>query len=229
MAATSGGTPATGARRAQIIDATIETVAELGFARTTFARIADRGGLSSTRLISYHFESKADLMQAVIADVYRSINDSLIERMRAAPATRPIQPPSDRPAQPPPESAGAELSAYIIGVVRYLDGHRTRMRAFQSIVAALHDEAKNPAVVQADPHGAVMSHVQDILRRGQDSGEFRVFDPLVMATMIQRPLEALPLLLESRPELDLDAYAAELVTAVDLATRRPARPARAPR
>lgn len=220
MAATSSGAPATGARRAQIIDATIETVAELGFARTTFARIADRGGLSSTRLISYHFAGKADLMQAVIGDVYRSINEFLIGRMEAEPATRPIQQPPDLPAQPPPESASAEVSAYITGVVRYLDGHRTRMRAFQSIVAALHDEAKNPAVVQADPHGAVMSYVQDILRRGQHSGEFRAFDPLVVATMIQRPLEALPLLLESRPELDLEAYAAELVTAVGLATRQ---------
>ena len=44
-----------GARRAQIVQAAIETIAEAGFRHATFARIAERAGLSSTGLISYHF------------------------------------------------------------------------------------------------------------------------------------------------------------------------------
>lgn len=219
MATTSASESAAAvSRRAQIIDATIETVAELGVARTTFARIAERGGLSSTRLISYHFASKADLMDAVITDVYRSINEFLIAWREIDPAARPILQPADRPRQPPPASAGAELSAYITGIVRYVDSHRSRLRAFQSIFAAVHDDPHNPAVAQADPHGGVMRYLLDVLRRGQDSGEFRRFDPLVIAAMIQRPLEGLPLLLQTHPDLDLTHYAAELVTATRLAT-----------
>lgn len=213
---TGGGSPAA-SRRKQIIEATIETVAELGFAQTTFARIAQQGQLSSTRLISYHFSSKADLMQAVISDIYSSINEFLIERMEVDTATRPILPPADWP-NPPPEPAGAELSAYITGVVCYIDNHRSRLRALQSIFAAVHDEARNPAAAQADPHGGVMSYLLGVLERGQSTGEFRRFDPLVIAAMIQRPLEALPLLLRSQPELDMAHYAAELVTATRLAT-----------
>ncbi|MFI1465256.1 TetR/AcrR family transcriptional regulator [Nocardia carnea] len=216
---TNDQSSATRSRRAQIIEATIESIAEFGFARTTFAKIAARGGLSSTRLISYHFASKRELMNAVIDDIYQSIDQFLFDRMAIDPATRPISQRPDRPEDP--ESAAAELRAYITGVVAYIDKHRSRMRAIQSIFAAEHDEMPNPAVTQADPHGVVMTNLQSILRRGRRDGEFRDFDPVVIATMIQRPLEALPLLLAGRTRIDLDKYAAELATAVDLATRHP--------
>jgi AcrR family transcriptional regulator len=220
MAAVREGSAASAARRAQIIDATIETVAELGFAQTTFARIAERGGLSSTRLISYHFQGKAELMQAVVDDIYRSINAFLLDRADVDPASRPIVRPAGRPDLSPPESAPAELRAYITGVVAYIGAHRSRMRAIRSISAAVYDEPGNPAVGQADPQSPVMSHLQGLLRRGQADGAFRTFDPLVLAAMVQQSLEGLPLLLQNRPDLDLKQYAAELVAAVDLATRR---------
>jgi AcrR family transcriptional regulator len=221
MATRAGGdSTASVVRRAQIIDATIETVAELGFAQTTFARIAERGGLSSTRLISYHFQGKADLMAAVVDDIYRSINEFLLDRVDVDPASRPIVRPAGRPDLPPPESASTELRAYITGVVAYIGAHRSRMRAIRSISAAVYDEPGSPAAGQADPHSPVMSHLQDMLRRGQADGTFRAFEPLVLAAMVQQPLEGLPLLLQNRPDLDLEQYAAELANAVDRATRR---------
>lgn len=212
---------AVSSRRAQIIKATIETVAEVGYARTTFAQIAARGGLSSTRLISYHFAGKTALMQAVITEVYRSINEFLIVRNTVDPASRPIQPPDDWPPRGPADSASAELRAYITGVVAYVDDHRPRMRALQSIFAAVHDDPDSPETRQADPQGAVMSHLLALLRHGQEQGEFRSFDPLVIAAMVQRSLEGLTRLLDSVPDVDLARYADELVIAVDLATRNP--------
>lgn len=221
MAESTSRSAAASSRRAQIIEATIETVAEVGFARTTFAQIATRGGLSSTRLISYHFASKTALMQAVIADVYRSINDFLLARTAIDPASRPIQPPDDWPARGPADSATEELRAYITGVVGYVDDHRSRMRALQSIFAAVHDDPDSPEVRQADPQGAVMGHLLALLRHGQEQGEFRSFDPLVIAALVQRSLEGLTRLLDSVPDVDLSRYAEELVIAVDLATRIP--------
>jgi hypothetical protein len=41
-----------------------------------------------------------------------------------------------------------------------------------------------------------------------------------MATTIQRAVDALPFLLQTRSDLDLDAYGEELVTLFDLATRK---------
>lgn len=222
MAESSRSAAAT-SRRAQIIEATIETVAEIGFARTTFARIAARGGLSSTRLISYHFASKTALMQAVITDVYSSINDFLITRTAVDPASRPIQPPDHWPGRRPADSAADELRAYITGVVAYVDDHRSRMRALQSIFAAVHDDPDSPEVRQADPQGAVMGYLLALLRHGQGQGEFRSFDPLVIAAMVQRSLEGLTRLLDNVPDVDLTHYADELVIAVDLATRNSTR------
>ena len=45
------------ARRGQIIACAIEVLAELGYAQTSFARIAERLGISKS-VISYHFGGK---------------------------------------------------------------------------------------------------------------------------------------------------------------------------
>jgi AcrR family transcriptional regulator len=68
------------ARRAQIIGATIETIGELGYTKASFARIKERADLGSTRIISYHFGTKAGLMQAVLTTVTGIKDEFLVER-----------------------------------------------------------------------------------------------------------------------------------------------------
>jgi AcrR family transcriptional regulator len=53
-------------RRAQIITAAIEVIAEAGYAKASFSRIAKHAGLSSTGMISYHFAGKEDLLAACV-------------------------------------------------------------------------------------------------------------------------------------------------------------------
>lgn len=212
---------ATATRRSQIVETTIQAIAEFGLARTTFAQIAARGGLSSTRLISYHFDSKTALIEATVSHIYRSIDEFLLDRVRTDPGSRPIRPIGDRPWPPqPPTSASDELRAYVTGTVAYIGTHRTEMRALQSIFASRHSSSYDPAAIQTDPQGDVMRHLREILQRGQDEGNFRDFDTLVIATMIQRPLESLPQLLYDQPDLSPPDYAAELITAIDHAIRR---------
>ena len=62
--------------------------------------------------------------------------------------------------------------------------------------------------------------LEELLAAGQAAGELRDFDVFVMASTLQRTLDGLPYLLRSAPGLDLAAYADELVTLFDLATRR---------
>src|SRR3954454_3025414 len=76
------------ARRSQIIAATIETIADLGYGQASFARIAERAGLSSTRLISYHFAGKDELMGAAVAEVYDHIGRFMGERMAGVTCAR---------------------------------------------------------------------------------------------------------------------------------------------
>jgi len=188
------------ARRAQIVDATIETLAEAGYQGTTFARIAAQARLSSTRLISYHFTDKDELLSAVFDRVVTAIGEWVGARVMAESTAR------------------GQLAAYINGVVSFTAEHRAAMRALLQIIMG----GALPAA--ADSAGlTVPDHLVKILRDGRDSGEFRDLDPHVVAVCVQRSVEPLPFLLEAEPDLDIDAYARELVTLFDRGTRRSGR------
>jgi AcrR family transcriptional regulator len=183
------------ARRSQIMAATVEVIAEVGYAQTSFARIADRAGLSSTRLISYHFAGKEELMSSVAEDTIASIGAYMTSRLSRL------------------TDADAQLRAYIEGTVEYIAANRARMLALMDIFLAGaldYDAARDQIVV---------SPLEAILRRGQAGGLFRDFDPRVMAVVVQRAVDGLPFLLASTPDLDCVHYASELVSLFERATR----------
>ena len=183
------------ARRAQIVSAAIATIAEVGYRNASFSRIAKRAGLSSTGLISYHFASKTDLIDEVVATVLADLGAFMAGRMHAA----------GEPA--------AALQAYIEGTIDFIDTHREPMKALTEVFV-------NGAFgYDSGSEQAAISPLEDILRGGQATGEFRSFDPTVMATLVQRAVDGLPFLLEMRPGLDVAGYKREVSTAFDLATR----------
>jgi AcrR family transcriptional regulator len=184
-----------GARRAQIVQAAIEVLAEAGYRGATFARIAQRAGLSSTGLISYHFAGRDELIGEVVAKVIGDIAAFMTQRM--AGVTGPA----------------AALRAYIEGNAEFTAAHRAEMKALLEIFL------NGGLPYDTSTEQAALSPVEQILRAGQRSGEFRAFDPTVMATLIQRAVDGLPFLLAARPDLDVAAYAAEVVTTFGLATR----------
>ncbi len=183
------------ARRAQIVKAAIETIAEVGYARASFARIAKRAGLSSTGLISYHFAGKDELIGEVVGEIVGAIGRFMAERMQA------------------PSGAREALRIYIEGNVEFIGAHRTEMKALLDIFMS------GGFQYDVGSEQTVVSPIEDILRAGQASGEFRRFDPKVMATLIQRAVDGLPFLLAAEPEFDTGLYASEVLTAFDLATR----------
>ncbi|MGH2874527.1 MAG: TetR family transcriptional regulator [Solirubrobacteraceae bacterium] len=183
-------------RRAQIVRAAIDTIAELGYANASYAQIAKRADLSSTGLISYHFDSRGELMSEVVRDVVGQIGAHMAWRLA-------------REA----EEAGEVLRRHIIAIVEFIDTHRGEMKALMEIFLAggftYGDEEERRAV----------SALEAILRRGQREGSFRRFDVRVMATLIQRALDGLPFLLAQDPKLDVRRYGTEVATAFDRATR----------
>lgn len=66
----------------------------------------------------------------------------------------------------------------------------------------------------------VVSHVEEILSRGQEGGEFREFDVRVMAALVQRSVGGILFLLEAHPDLDPSHYARETLTLFEVGTRR---------
>jgi len=78
------------ARRVQLIEATIETLALRGYARTTLTEVATRAGLSHG-LVNFHFQSKDKLLSETLlylAEEYRQNWTEALEAAGEAPAAR---------------------------------------------------------------------------------------------------------------------------------------------
>ena len=189
------------ARRAQIVAAAIETIAELGYGGASFAQIAKRAGLSSTGLISYHFANKNEIITEVVAEIHAAMGGFVGERVQPQP------------------TAAEMLRAYIEAVVDFTAAHRMQMEALLQVFLNFRPDG-GAGSYDAATEERVLSPVEAILRHGQDGGEFRTFDTRVMAVAIQRALDGLPFLLQPRPDTDLGAYARELVTLFRLGTQR---------
>src|SRR5487761_2213330 len=103
------------ARRQQIIASAIDTIAEVGFAQASLARIAARIGISKG-VISYHFAGKDDLIRQVVIEVIEAGRAYMIPRIFA-------------------ESTGrATIRAYIESNLGFMREHRNFMLAVAEIV-----------------------------------------------------------------------------------------------
>jgi AcrR family transcriptional regulator len=72
------------ARRVQLIEATIETLAHMGYARTTLTAVARRAGLSHG-LVNFHFDTKEKLL----AETMRYLAEEYSRNWQAALAASP--------------------------------------------------------------------------------------------------------------------------------------------
>lgn len=183
------------ARRAQIVAAAIDTLAEVGYGGATLSAIARRAELSSTGLISYHFANKAELIAQVVEEVVGLMGPFMAERVAAA------------------EDPAGMLQAYIRGNVEFIGSHRRHMKALLEVFI------NGGMPFDAAASRAVSSPLEEILRAGQAAGQFRPGDVRVTASAVQRAIEGLPLLLESAPDLDLAAYAEQLLSLFELGLR----------
>src|SRR5580658_2166057 len=103
------------ARRTQIIEAAIDTIAEVGFARASLARIGERIGISKG-LIGYHFAGKDELIKQVTYEV--------VEQMKAYMTLRIL---------PEAENGPRFLRAYIGSYLAFMREHRNHMVAMVEI------------------------------------------------------------------------------------------------
>lgn len=189
------------ARRAQIVECAIEVIAEVGYTNASMARIAERAGISRG-LISYHFAGKDELITQVLITVF-------------ADAARFMEP--SVAAEP---TAAGQLRAYIQSNVDYMRTHPNRIVAIVEILSggAVADGTLGIDPIEAEERG--LAPLVELFRHGQENGEFREFDPRVMARAVRSVIDGIPPHM-SDPDLDLDTYARELTTLFDLATRNP--------
>jgi AcrR family transcriptional regulator len=77
-------------RRQQFIDATIATLARVGFSRATLTEVAATAGLSHG-LIIFHFQTKEKLLTETLQYMAREYRDNWVEALAAAPKTPAAQ------------------------------------------------------------------------------------------------------------------------------------------
>jgi TetR/AcrR family fatty acid metabolism transcriptional regulator len=189
------------ARRAQIVAAAIDTIAELGYGRASLARIAERAGIS-TGVISYHFAGKDDLIKEVVLEVVEQGKAYMRPRIST-------------------ESTGpGVLRAYIESNLAFMREHRNHMVAIVEIGRnGLTADGRRRFYGDADVDAAVRV-LEQLLARFQTTGEFRRdFDPRVMAVAIRAAIDAVPRRLAHDPELDVGTYAREIATLFHMATK----------
>jgi AcrR family transcriptional regulator len=184
------------ARRAQIVAAAIETLAEVGYANTSLARIAARLGISKG-VISYHFAGKDDLIAEIVSQVLQRAWAYIQPRIEA-------------------RTTGPEmLRAYIESHFEFMRDNPKQLSAVVEIVRATIAGAKSPFT--GDRDGAVHM-LAELLTRFQAAGDLRAdFDPNAMAIAIRAVIDAAPGRLAD-PAFDIDQYAREAVTSFDRAT-----------
>ncbi|SDC95470.1 TetR/AcrR family transcriptional regulator [Glycomyces harbinensis] len=187
------------ARRAQILRHAIDVVADHGYAGASLNRIAEHAGISKG-LISYHFAGKDDLLKAIVLDVFTRGGGFLYERETRKPAT-----------------AGGALRSYLEGHLAFIGSHSREVGAVVEVVRNLrNDEGRlvYDNAWDAETYGELMG----IFEAGQASGEFREFDPRVMAIAVRRVIDGFTFQVMGSPDVDVAAFTAEVVALFDHAT-----------
>lgn len=188
-------------RRAQIVAAAIDVIAESGYHRASFAKIAERAGLSSTGMISYHFDGRDDLMREVVAEVMR-LADSYV-----------------RPRVIAHEGYAARLRAYVESNLDLVADHPRHMAAITGVLTNLRGDEPGAAAFLGAAEAGLAAQVEQ-LRRGQQAGEFCDFDPWVMVRAIRAAIDDVVRRAAHDRELDARAAGRELADLFDRATRR---------
>ena len=188
------------ARRTQIVECAIDTIAELGFANASVDQIAKRVGVSKG-VITYHFPNKDEIVDAVVKKVTAAGRAYMEPRIMAE------------------TSATGRLQAYIVSDLEFIDANRKALIALVEIAMSAR-RADGNLVIGAEMLAGRVASLEELLRAGQRAGEFRRFNTRVMALTIIQAIDGVPPLLARRLDLDVRLHAKELATMFALATRR---------
>ena len=188
------------ARRAQIVDCAIDAIAEVGFAKASVDQIAKRAGVSKG-VITYHFPNKEEIVDAIIEKVMAAGRIYMEPRIMAE------------------TSAAGRLRAYIESDLEFIGAYRKSLIALVEIAMSAR-RADGSLVIGPESLAQRAANLEELLRAGQRSGEFRRFNTRVMALTILQAIDGVPPLLAREPDLDVKLHAKELATIFTLATRK---------
>lgn len=190
------------ARRHQIIEAAIDTVAEVGFAKASLAEIAKAADISKA-VIPYYFGSKDELIEQTLGSLYAGSDAYVGDRVAVH------------------ETAFGKLRAYITAQLGYARDHRRNAVADWELMSSF-DSAEAKRKFNSTTYDPIRQRMAELLRRGQEGGEFRAFPVETVASVILGTLDGIILQWTWDEEaVDLDACCQETLNMVEPFLRNP--------
>ena len=156
-------------RRAQIIEATIATLAEEGYVRTTLAKIAARADVTAG-LIPYHFTNKDELMRRTLSEILGGWHEYVDEMVDGEAAYK------------------QKLATYLTANFAYMQERPRYFPALIEIVFNARDEKGTLLYRVPEDDPGIMS-LERILREGQKAGEFNDFDVHAIAIAVRATID----------------------------------------
>lgn len=179
------------ARRAQILAAAVDLLAEGGFRAASLAAVATRIGVSKG-VISYHFSGKDELLEQVVSSVLAGAAAFMTPRLEGVAGAR------------------AQLRAYIESNLDYLDRHRREARALSAVLTGL-PPRPDGSPAYAESGQAAVAALTALLAAGQRSGELGPFDAEVVARLLRASIDAVTEVLRSDEQANVTAYRDQLL------------------
>jgi AcrR family transcriptional regulator len=191
------------ARRAQIVECAIETIAEVGYAQASLGQIAKRARISKG-VISYHFANKEELMEQIPIEYYVAWQSYISPRIETQKSPKEM------------------LRVYIESNLAFIDENRQHVFAVIEVVSNKRT-ADGKLQFAAEHDETILLPIENILIMGMQEGIFRGFtrpSARVMALTIRNAIDGFTIELMRKPHLDVQEYTRELVTIFDKSTKK---------
>jgi AcrR family transcriptional regulator len=161
------------ARRRQIVETAIRTIADCGYSRASLAEIARQAGISKG-VISYHFAGKEDLIEEILSRLLREPAEFVKQQVDAC------------------DSALEKLQAYVRANFEFMKEHRTGYVALVDLWGG-RGSSRGRNRLDAVAYGPSRHYLSHILETGQERGEFRKLSPPTIASVIQASIDGVML------------------------------------
>jgi AcrR family transcriptional regulator len=157
------------ARRAQLVNVTIDLIAIHGYASCSLQRIADAAGITKAAVI-YHFASKNAVVRSAYEHVIASLTAHMQERIALAAS------PSDA------------VDAYVTSLMGYMAAHPSHVRVITESLDGHHDTG-----IEDSPHSAARwKPLAAMIQAAVDDGGYRSdVDSRTLALMLNGAIDAL--------------------------------------
>ncbi|MCP3978908.1 MAG: TetR/AcrR family transcriptional regulator [bacterium] len=180
------------ARRSQIIETAIEIIATRGVAQASLALIARQAGCSKG-VISYHFEGKEELIDAILSRIIRAPTDFIKSRVEVQ------------------ARAMDKLRAFVSASFEFMAGHRNHYIALVDLWGSRGwYEGRNR--FNAEVFEPTRHYLARILEAGREAGELEPRPATTMASILQASIDGVMVQWVCDPEaVDLQASTDEIL------------------